>query len=154
VIILKNMSKPYEMHCPITREVMINPVVAADGNSYEKSAIEDWFGRSGKSPLTGLLLASRNLTPNFTLRKLISEWSAGGRISKLPFDQLESSVIFDRVRSAFNRCEDLLHSAEGKHIIAFLGNTGCGKSTLVNLLSGKELVQNEHCYVLSNPSTF
>ncbi len=32
---------------------MIDPVVAADGVTYERTAIEDWFGRSGDSPLMG-----------------------------------------------------------------------------------------------------
>uniref|UniRef100_A0A1I8FTJ6 U-box domain-containing protein n=1 Tax=Macrostomum lignano TaxID=282301 RepID=A0A1I8FTJ6_9PLAT len=29
--------------CPVTREVMLDPVIAADGHTYERSAIETWF---------------------------------------------------------------------------------------------------------------
>lgn len=29
--------------CPITTEVMDDPVIAADGYTYERSAIEEWF---------------------------------------------------------------------------------------------------------------
>ena len=36
---------------------MIDPVVAADGVTYERTAIEDWFGRSGDSPLMGAFAA-------------------------------------------------------------------------------------------------
>ena len=36
-----NISENYE--CPITHEIMINPVVAADGHSYEHKAILEWL---------------------------------------------------------------------------------------------------------------
>ena len=35
------------------QDLMVDPVVAADGVTYERAAIEDWFGRSGDSPLMG-----------------------------------------------------------------------------------------------------
>lgn len=45
-----------EYRCPITQELPVDPVVAEDGQAYERSAIEDWFERqtSGevKSPMT------------------------------------------------------------------------------------------------------
>lgn len=34
--------------CPITKEMMENPVVAADGHSYEYSAIHEWLSRGKK----------------------------------------------------------------------------------------------------------
>lgn len=43
----------YEKYwCPITGEVMDDPVIAADGYTYERSAIEDWLSRSKESPIT------------------------------------------------------------------------------------------------------
>ncbi|KAK9804850.1 hypothetical protein WJX72_008634 [[Myrmecia] bisecta] len=45
-----------EMECPITQVFMTDPVIAADGHSYEKSAIEEWFSRHDTSPMTGLVL--------------------------------------------------------------------------------------------------
>ena len=53
--------------CPITQELMLEPVVAADGVSYERGAIESWFrtrreaGRPLTSPLTGAVLADTAL---------------------------------------------------------------------------------------------
>ena len=43
--------------CPITQEIFTDPVVAADGHTYERSAILRWFqlGRS-RSPVTNALL--------------------------------------------------------------------------------------------------
>ena len=56
-------------------DVMIDPVVAADGHTYEKKAIEEWFAK-GKtvSPTTGAELESLSLISNYKVRKAISEW--------------------------------------------------------------------------------
>ena len=64
---------PDDCFCPITHEIMNNPVVATDGHSYEKSAIENWFSQGNKlSPKTGVNLESTLLIPNLTLRNLIT----------------------------------------------------------------------------------
>ena len=47
-----------EYRCPITQELPVDPVVAEDGQAYERTAIEDWFERRAeeggpiKSPMT------------------------------------------------------------------------------------------------------
>ena len=38
--------------CPITNQVMIEPVVDALGNTYDKEAIQNWFQTSNEDPLT------------------------------------------------------------------------------------------------------
>jgi serine/threonine protein kinase len=38
--------------CPITQDVMRDPVMLMDGHSYERKAIVDWLKRSNRSPLT------------------------------------------------------------------------------------------------------
>ena len=59
--------------CPITQEIMVEPVIAFDGQSYEKTAIEQWFQSNNKSPSNGTELPSRILIANHSLRKLIAE---------------------------------------------------------------------------------
>jgi hypothetical protein len=70
------MTAPDAFTCAITREVMEEPVVAADGHSYERSAIEQWLRRSARSPMTNAPLGSAGLIPNIALRKAIAEWRA------------------------------------------------------------------------------
>lgn len=41
--------------CPITRELMIDPVIDPDGNSYERSAIENWLKQHSTSPIVRLI---------------------------------------------------------------------------------------------------
>ena len=48
---------PHECLCPITRQIMLDPVVAADGHSYERTAIQKWFDTGNtKSPMTSEVL--------------------------------------------------------------------------------------------------
>ncbi|XP_040460286.1 WD repeat, SAM and U-box domain-containing protein 1 isoform X4 [Falco naumanni] len=66
---------PDEFLCPITRELMKDPVIAADGYSYEKEAMENWISNQRRSsPMTNLPLSSPMLTPNRTLKMAISRW--------------------------------------------------------------------------------
>ncbi|XP_047726147.1 WD repeat, SAM and U-box domain-containing protein 1 isoform X4 [Prionailurus viverrinus] len=66
---------PDEFLCPITRELMKDPVIASDGYSYEKEAMENWISKKKRtSPMTNLVLPSVVLTPNRTLKMAISRW--------------------------------------------------------------------------------
>ncbi|KAK7242761.1 sacsin [Aureococcus anophagefferens] len=68
---------PAEFLCAITRECMVDPVIAADGFSYERSAIERWFRAKRTSPQTNAPLASTALVPNIALRGLIEGFHEG-----------------------------------------------------------------------------
>ena len=51
---------------------MMDPVVAADGNSYERAALEAWFAAGNTvSPSTGAPLSHKTLLPNWALKCLI-----------------------------------------------------------------------------------
>ena len=72
--------RPPEHFCPITMSVMEDPVVAADGHSYERTAILEHFrtgGASARSPFTNLPLPNQNLLENHALRNLIQDWKPG-----------------------------------------------------------------------------
>ena len=53
-------------------EIMTEPVLAADGHTYDKKSIEQWFKTKTKSPITNLEIDTL-LTPNILLYNLISE---------------------------------------------------------------------------------
>ncbi|XP_017537839.1 WD repeat, SAM and U-box domain-containing protein 1 isoform X1 [Pygocentrus nattereri] len=68
---------PDEFLCPITHEIMKDPVIAADGYSYEREAIESWINtKSRSSPMTNLTLQTTLLTPNRTLKMAICRWTS------------------------------------------------------------------------------
>ncbi|KAL0477721.1 hypothetical protein AKO1_005234 [Acrasis kona] len=52
------------MLCPITLDLMEDPVVTSDGHTYDRSAIESWLKRSITSPSTNINLKSKMIYPN------------------------------------------------------------------------------------------
>ena len=44
--VISDTGVPFEYKCPITAEIMEDPVVIADGKTYERAAIEQWLARS------------------------------------------------------------------------------------------------------------
>ena len=70
------LAAPSAFICPITQVVMVDPVIAADGHTYERDAIHNWLSSQSRSPLNGTQLRSLTLTPNHNLRSQIGEWIA------------------------------------------------------------------------------
>ena len=70
---MKSMYLHYVLQ--MLQEIMHDPHVAADGFTYEGSALRGWF-RDGRetSPMTNLKLKHLNLTPNNALRFAIQDW--------------------------------------------------------------------------------
>ena len=62
---------PNYFKCPITKELMDNPVIAADGFTYDKSAIEKWLSKKNISPVTGQLLQNTTLHENKLFKGLV-----------------------------------------------------------------------------------
>jgi hypothetical protein len=66
--------RPPEHSCPISMEVMTDPVIAMDGNTYERSAIEQWLRTNDTSPLTNETLPNKTRIPNLSFRKIIQDF--------------------------------------------------------------------------------
>ncbi|PHT33511.1 hypothetical protein CQW23_25311 [Capsicum baccatum] len=69
--------------CPITLEIMSDPVTIASGHTYDQSSILKWF-RAGNStcPKTGERLTSIDFVPNLSLKFLIKQYSY---VNGIPF---------------------------------------------------------------------
>ncbi|KAF6256446.1 ankyrin repeat-containing domain protein [Scenedesmus sp. NREL 46B-D3] len=61
--------------CPLSQRVLIDPVVACDGFTYDRRAVQEWF-ESGQrtSPLTKQQLRSTATLPNHVVRCAVNEW--------------------------------------------------------------------------------
>ena len=58
--------------CPISHDIMEDPVICSDGQTYERSAIQPWFDLGNNtSPITNAALANTILIPNIALRQAI-----------------------------------------------------------------------------------
>ncbi|KAI9182081.1 hypothetical protein LWI28_021851 [Acer negundo] len=71
----EDSQSPSYFICPILQEVMQDPVVAADGYTYEEEALREWLDSGhNTSPMTNLRLSHTDLVPNRALRSAIQEW--------------------------------------------------------------------------------
>mmetsp|Transcript_8719 Transcript_8719/g.32165 ORF Transcript_8719/g.32165 Transcript_8719/m.32165 type:complete len:280 (-) Transcript_8719:462-1301(-) len=59
--------------CPISRDLFHDPVIAADGHTYERREIRRWMQERNSSPLTNSPLESPNLVKDEEKRKRIVE---------------------------------------------------------------------------------
>lgn len=66
---------PHEFLCPITLEIMVDPVIVATGQTYERESIQKWLNSNHRTcPKTGQKLDHLSLAPNYALRNLIVRW--------------------------------------------------------------------------------
>ena len=65
---------PDEYVCPITAEIMSDPVCLSDGFTYERAAIAQWLESHNTSPRTGAKLETKMLFPCTSLRILIRKF--------------------------------------------------------------------------------
>ncbi|CAA3022162.1 U-box domain-containing 33-like isoform X1 [Olea europaea subsp. europaea] len=73
--VLEEQEVPLFFLCPILREIMHDPQVAADGFTYEGEALRGWMENGHEtSPMTNLKLSHLNLTPNHALQIAIQDW--------------------------------------------------------------------------------
>ncbi|KAI3772347.1 hypothetical protein L6452_03531 [Arctium lappa] len=71
----KNNVIPDDFRCPISLELMKDPVIVSTGQTYERSCIEKWLEAGHHTcPKTQQNLTSTALIPNYVLRSLIAQW--------------------------------------------------------------------------------
>jgi len=92
---LKGMRIRDEFLCPITQELLREPVVVSDGHTYEKTSIEKWLRTKNISPMTGDEMRDKNLTVNINLKKLIKDLIDEGGAGLYTTDLTNQSRLFD-----------------------------------------------------------
>jgi hypothetical protein len=65
------ISIPNGYLCSISMCIYIDPVIAADGHTYEREEIEKWFQSHNTSPKENTPVMHKNLSPNKTLKSVI-----------------------------------------------------------------------------------
>ncbi|XP_030521015.2 E3 ubiquitin-protein ligase PUB23-like [Rhodamnia argentea] len=79
---------PTHFLCPISLQLMADPVTASTGITYDRDSIERWLFtcKSSTCPVTKQQLGSGAdlLTPNHTLRRLIQAWCTLNSFDRIP----------------------------------------------------------------------
>uniref|UniRef100_A0A2P2JR89 RING-type E3 ubiquitin transferase n=1 Tax=Rhizophora mucronata TaxID=61149 RepID=A0A2P2JR89_RHIMU len=93
-------------YCPITRDVMVDPVETSSGQTFERSAIEKWLADGNKlCPLTMTILDTSILRPNKTLRQSIEEWKE--RNMMITIASKKSKLISEEEEEVIDCLEEL-----------------------------------------------
>ncbi|CAI9296862.1 unnamed protein product [Lactuca saligna] len=76
-------SIPDDFLCPISLELMRDPVIVSTGQTYERSYIQRWIDCGNTTcPKTQQKLQNTTLTPNYVLRSLITQWCINHNIEQ------------------------------------------------------------------------
>ncbi|KAL2474152.1 U-box domain-containing protein 25 [Forsythia ovata] len=71
---------PYHFRCPISLELMHDPVTVCTGQTYDQTSIESWVATENTTcPVTRSPLMDFTLILNPTLQRLIQEWCVANR---------------------------------------------------------------------------
>ena len=70
---------PEELICPLSHELMVDPVILGSGQTYERKHIERWLASHNTDPMTGARLESRNLTENVLVRSMCRKYGKSSR---------------------------------------------------------------------------
>ena len=88
---------PPDFRCPISLDLMRDPVVVATGQTYDRDSIKLWIDSGHATcPKTGQTLAHTELVPNLGLKNLIAMWC---REKKIPFEATGSKVKVNGIRT-------------------------------------------------------
>jgi Mg-chelatase subunit ChlD len=68
--------------CPITQQIMTDPVTDRDGNTYDRSAIMQWLATNSTSPITRRSMTAAELVPNRIVRDLLDAAAGRGQVTQ------------------------------------------------------------------------
>ena len=87
---------PEQFICPITQELMLDPVVTKYGQSYERAAIVEWIAQGKDCPMTRQPLSLGGIITNHSLRSQIRQWQVKNEldITLITHDPMERMGMF------------------------------------------------------------
>ncbi|XP_020596031.1 U-box domain-containing protein 21-like [Phalaenopsis equestris] len=106
------LSIPSHFLCPISIDLMKDPVILPSGITFDRSSIETWLQAGNFTcPVTKNPLFAADLIPNHTLRRLIQAWCVANRslgieripTPKIPITSLQVSELLSEISDAHCR---------------------------------------------------
>ncbi|XP_065640597.1 uncharacterized protein LOC136073158 isoform X2 [Hydra vulgaris] len=106
-------------------------------NDHEMITVLKRFGFASENSYKGFITLLGTLNPANPLS--INNGESQPDFANVEVNRTNIKNVLARVQN-----DDLMKSSEGKNIVLFIGNTGSGKSTLINYLIEKELLVDEN----------
>lgn len=77
-----NTNTPDEYRCPISLDMMRDPVIIASGHTYDRNSIAQWINSGHRTcPKSGQKLIHMALIPNYALKSLVHQWCEENNMS-------------------------------------------------------------------------
>lgn len=113
---------PNHFLCPISLQLMKDPVTLSTGTTYDRESIETWIEAGNATcPVTNQVLSSLDPIPNHAIRKIIQHWCVQNRshgveripTPRIPITSYQVSEIFTGILDATqrgdgDRCRELV----------------------------------------------
>jgi hypothetical protein len=101
---------PDDFKCPISLEIMSDPVIISSGHTFDRSSIQRWIDAGNRTcPITKLPLSEPpSLIPNHALRSLISNYT--NLSLPKPHSQLEPQTLISTLTSRSSSVEEKVSS--------------------------------------------
>ncbi|KAJ6760137.1 WDSAM1 PROTEIN [Salix purpurea] len=110
---------PNQFVCPISLDLMKDPVSLSSGITYDRESIESWLdGGNFTCPVTNQVLRSFDQIPNHSLRKMIQDWGVANRsygVERIPTPRVPVSGI--QVSELLFILEDSVESLNGRRCL-------------------------------------
>jgi hypothetical protein len=90
---------PDEFRCPISLDLMKDPVIVASGHTYDRNSIAQWINSGHHTcPKSGKRLIHTSLIPNYALKSLVHQWCQDNNVPLIE-NSTSSSSKFERSSS-------------------------------------------------------
>lgn len=113
---------PNHFRCPVSLNLMKDPVTLSTGMTYDRESIETWIEAGNQTcPITNKMLTNLEAIPNHTIRKMIQDWCVDNQsygieripTPRIPVSSIDVSDILTRITKAYrgedvNECIELV----------------------------------------------
>lgn len=131
---------PNHFRCPISLDLMKDPVTLSTGITYDRESIDAWIEAGNRTcPTTKLVLTTLEPIPNHTIRKMIQDWCVDNRsfgieripTPRIPLSSVEVTEMLSKFKMAYRRQDE----AACRELVATMKS------------KGKESERNKRCIV-------
>ncbi|KAK7314681.1 hypothetical protein VNO77_33208 [Canavalia gladiata] len=88
---------PNHFRCPISLDLMKDPVTLSTGITYDRESVERWFDEGNFTcPVTNQIVRNFDMIPNHSLRMMIQDWCVENRqhgVERIPTPRIPISPI-------------------------------------------------------------
>ncbi|KAK9073613.1 hypothetical protein SSX86_007937 [Deinandra increscens subsp. villosa] len=160
---LKELTTPSDFRCPISLDLMKDPVTLSTGITYDRESIEKWLRDGNQTcPVTNQVLENFDQTPNHMIRRMIQDWCVENRahgVERIPtprtpitsFDIMEicSKMMASASEGDGRRCLDLVEkinvwAKESEHNKCLIKDNGLGYVLAASFESFSSLSFEKH----------